>query len=237
MNRESGIGNRKIRRGAAVSYPIPDTRYPIPLRHSGVTLLELLLVLALLVVFAAMAWPSLQKPFDNQRLRKAGDQIRAEWGKARVKAMDTGLVHVFTYDSATGAYQLQPWAGFDAALEGNSGSLAIATTSLDLLSSATEPMIGGQQLPEGVSFSNLETVSDTRSAVALSSADTSLSGGTAQMRGQQEAITPILFYPDGTTSTARLTLANAHQRYVILELRGLTGVVKVSEVLSAEEIQ
>ena len=94
----------------------------------------------------------------------------------------------------------------------------------------------GQQLPEGISFSGLETIGDTRSDAALSSADASASGGTAQVRSAEQEVSPILFYPDGTTSTARLVLANAHDRYLILELRGLTGVVKVSDVLSGEEL-
>jgi hypothetical protein len=188
------------------------------------------------VIFAGMAWPSLQRPFDNQRLRKSGDLIRAEWCKARVKAMDTGLIHVFTYD-ASGAFQIQPWAGYDAGLEGNAAALAFATTSLELVSAPTEPMIGGQQLPEGISFSSMETVGDSRSDAALSAADASASGGTAQVRSTQTDVSPILFYPDGTTSTARLVLVNSYQRHLVLELRGLTGVVKVSDVLTAEEVQ
>jgi hypothetical protein len=203
---------------------------------TGITLLELLLVLALLVIFAGMAWPSLQRPFDNQRLRTSGDLIRSEWSKARVKAMDSGLIHVFTYDPANGSFQIQPWAGFDAGLEGNGTAMMFATTSLDMVTTPTEPMIGGQQLPEGISFSGLETVGDSRTEAALSTADSSASGGTAQVRTAQD-VTPILFYPDGTTSTARLILANRHDRYLIVELRGLTGVVKVSDVLSGEELQ
>ena len=208
-----------------------------PAQRGGITLLELLLVLALLVIFAAMAWPSLQKPFDNQRLRKAGDLIRSELCKARVKAMDNGVIHVFTYNASTSQFQVQPWAGYDAALEGSATSLAFAGTSLDVIATDAAPMLGGDQLPEGVVFSTVETVGDNRSTAALSTADVSASGGTAQVRAQQQEVTPILFYPDGTTSTARLILANQHERYVILELRGLTGVVKVSDVLSAEELQ
>jgi hypothetical protein len=45
---------------------------------------------------------------------------------------------------------------------------------------------------------------------------------------------PILFYPDGTTSTAAVTFTQAEAGRVIVVLRGLTGEVIVSEVLAAD---
>ena len=46
---------------------------------------------------------------------------------------------------------------------------------------------------------------------------------------------PILFYPDGTTSTARLVLKNERDHSIELSLRGLTGAVTVSDSYAAEE--
>ena len=48
---------------------------------------------------------------------------------------------------------------------------------------------------------------------------------------------PIFFYPDGTSSTARLFVKNQRERYVKLTLRGLTGVVYVSGLLSGEQLE
>ncbi len=42
---------------------------------------------------------------------------------------------------------------------------------------------------------------------------------------------PILFYPDGSTSTAVVTLSNPTLGKVIVKIRGITGDVSVSEVL------
>jgi len=47
--------------------------------------------------------------------------------------------------------------------------------------------------------------------------------------------TPILFYPDGTTSTARLLLRNEYDRSIELSLRGLTGVARVGELKTVAE--
>jgi hypothetical protein len=47
---------------------------------------------------------------------------------------------------------------------------------------------------------------------------------------------PVFFYPDGTTSTARLVRGNQRGRCVTVTMRGLTGVVQVSELHTQEEV-
>ena len=90
------------------------------------------------------------------------------------------------------------------------------------------------ELPETVTFVRGETALDTRAAALdLTSAGGSESG--------QEWSEPILFYPDGTTSTARLLLRmKKHENdtrgvEIELSLRGLTGIVSVGEPLASEE--
>jgi prepilin-type N-terminal cleavage/methylation domain-containing protein len=63
----------------------------------GFTLMEVLLVLALMAVIAAMAWPALRNPFARHRLHAAADQVRSEWFQARVEAMRSGHVYAFRY--------------------------------------------------------------------------------------------------------------------------------------------
>ena len=58
--------------------------------RAGVTLIELLLVLALLVILATLAYPAYVGPMKNQQLRRSADQIRSAWGQAQVQAMKTG---------------------------------------------------------------------------------------------------------------------------------------------------
>ena len=47
---------------------------------------------------------------------------------------------------------------------------------------------------------------------------------------------PIYFFPDGTTTTVRLLLRNEHEFYIILDLRGLTGITTVSDVMTVDEL-
>ena len=54
--------------------------------------------------------------------------------------------------------------------------------------------------------------------------------------GQGGAADPILFYPDGTSATARIVLGNSRNHFVVVELRGLTGIARSSDLLTAEEL-
>nr|MBC8875895.1 hypothetical protein [Planctomycetota bacterium] len=60
--------------------------------------MEMMLVLAVMVAVAGLAYPAIQGAMDDQRLRRAGDLVRAEWARARVTAMKTGRMHVFRYE-------------------------------------------------------------------------------------------------------------------------------------------
>jgi hypothetical protein len=65
--------------------------------RSAFTLIELVLVLALMVVIVGLTWPLLTRPLAYQQLRHAADQIVAEWTNGRVEAMRTGDHQIFSY--------------------------------------------------------------------------------------------------------------------------------------------
>ena len=49
---------------------------------------------------------------------------------------------------------------------------------------------------------------------------------------------PILFYPDGSTSQTEIRLGSSDGRgFIMVRLRGLTGIAYVTEIASASEIQ
>jgi len=76
------------------------------------------------------------------------------------------------------------------------------------------------KLPEGVLFHASEKLLDER----LASADVS------------QTTPQVFFYPDGTTSTVQVLLANDRERFVRVELRGLTGTAALSEILSEKDL-
>lgn len=193
-------------------------------RQHGFTLLELLLVLAVMAIIAALAVPLLFGSMDNLRLKRSADLLRAEWSKARTNAIRTGRTQVFRYEAGNNQYVIEPWFAEDDLLESSA-------TSATRFTAAADPTVAVQPklLPENVVFAGGELAADTRGQEI----EQSLS---AASRFSTTAARPILFYPDGTTSTARILLVNSREQYVAIELRGLTGVARVSDILSSDEL-
>lgn len=199
-------------------------------RNAGFTLLELMLVMGLLVIIAALAYPAVSGPLENNRLRHSGELIRGAWARARTKAMESGRTYVFRCQPEADGYVVEPWINNDDLLESDlvtQSGVAVGESIQEVSAIQLGPQI--QKLPEDVTFLGSEVVGDTRSqflAVTADSATESEAGWT----------TPIFFYPDGSSSTARLILQNKRERYVLLTLRGLTGVVTSRGLLTADEL-
>src|SRR5258706_606102 len=75
-------------------------------RRSGLTLVEMVLVLAIMVLIMGLARPLLERPLAYERLRHAGELVMAQWTVARTDAMRSGQEQKFTYQPRTGGYKL-----------------------------------------------------------------------------------------------------------------------------------
>jgi hypothetical protein len=78
------------------------------------------------------------------------------------------------------------------------------------------------QLPAATTLSKIAIKPSERDLLILSQ---------MQMESQNGWSSPILFFPDGSSSTAAITLSYEGVGRVIILLRGLTGEVTVSEIL------
>ena len=186
--------------------------------------MEMALVLAVLIAIAALAWPALGTPLGSARLRKAAEQVRADWAHARVEAMLSGATQVFHFEPETGRYRVSPWTGLDP--------VQAATSEAELMPAA--PLAGSawdnfSELPEGIKFYAGQTQADSRALAFASSTE-----------GQETIAVgadPILFYPDGTSTTSTIVLSGENEMWIELKLRGLTGIATVSDVNSAEDVR
>jgi len=61
-------------------------------RLTGLTLVEVLLVLVILVLLATLGIPVLRGTLAQQELKYSANQIRGEWLEAKVRAMDEGQI-------------------------------------------------------------------------------------------------------------------------------------------------
>lgn len=209
----------------------------------GFTMLELLLVLGVIVAFMAVSIPAIHGPLQNYRLRKAADLVRARWAKARSTAMRNGQTMVFRFLPGQSQFQVLPWESESDLVEsslflaGTAAGGTVVGSSVGAggigatanINSGTNVLGVVEELPDGVIFVGLEGVVNVRDAVASERLQMA-TGGSDGWSG------PILFYPDGTTSTVRLVLGNNQGQFVMLKLRGLSGVAEVSDLLSADEL-
>ncbi len=76
--------------------------------RGGYTLSEMLVVLGVLVVVAALAQPALRSALGDSRLRSASRQVAAALAKARLKAMQSGVAHRFRYQVGKSRFEVAP---------------------------------------------------------------------------------------------------------------------------------
>jgi len=198
-------------------------------RRSAFTLLELMLVMAILVILSSIAVPILGTALDRQKLRGAAEQLRLAWDNARLKAMRTGQAQVFQCQVDSGSYTLQPIIlhdDFNNVGDGAtllSGGVAVQTTSTAFgpsTQAADANQFSPSQLDESIAFQSCLVASDPR---AFSLAQTS----NATAINLTNVAHSVMFYPDGTTSTAEVLIRNQHGDQSGVQLRGLTGHSKV----------
>ncbi|MEE2934420.1 MAG: prepilin-type N-terminal cleavage/methylation domain-containing protein [Planctomycetota bacterium] len=198
-------------------------------RRSAFTLLELLLTISLLAAIAAIALPQAGMLLGDRRLVRAGDQLRAEMTSLRVDAMRQGRVMMLDGLIEGNTVRIKPFYSIADSTEaidqtGSQQSLLTGATqgvmtTLEIDEEADEII----ELPEGISILAVGIASAARSMEIeqLNQAD--------QGQGWSR---PVLFYPDGSTSTAAITLTDATYGKVVVQIRGITGDVTVSEVLA-----
>jgi type II secretory pathway pseudopilin PulG len=174
------------------------------------TLFEVLLVLILLVIIGSLIMPLFEGAFTSVRLRRATDQLLAAWSETRVHAIETGQIQQFRYQPESGNYRSEPWYPEDA-----------APTAAE----SVEDVV----LPQDIVFAegDVETF-DPAAGSQLTAMGQGGSGGWSS---------PILFFPDGSTSSATVLLRNDRRVFQRATLRALTGTGRASELLSEEEAE
>ncbi|MDA8562897.1 GspH/FimT family pseudopilin [Mariniblastus sp.] len=174
----------------------------------GFTLLELMLVMGILVAISAIALPTVTRSFSSQALVKAADRVRVSMGQARVRAIRTGQIHAVGYLPGRG------WIDV-ASLDQLPTIASKVGRRLQDQQRALTSNYDDDLLPGGVTFVAGQTYVDARAT------------DTSEQIGDGSALRTILFYPDGTSQDARLTLQNEDGRIIDVTLRGLTGTASV----------
>lgn len=78
-------------------------------KRSGFTILETLLVLAIMVTLFALSWPAIRGPLAKARLKGAARAVQTSLGKARAQAVEYGSAYAFRYQIDGGEFQILAW--------------------------------------------------------------------------------------------------------------------------------
>ena len=188
-------------------------------RHSrsGVTLVEIVLVLALLVVISSVTVPLISQSLSHTRLQHSGELLRSAWGKARLAAMRAGESYVFRYEPLGSRYQIARLSAITAEDADELNTLPpedaedVEYAEVDML------RLARSRLPEEIVFTSGKVASVPQ-----------LAASAAAVEGGWSA--PIVFYPDGTATDAAVLLSNPERRTLRVTLRGLTGISRSSDL-------
>jgi prepilin-type N-terminal cleavage/methylation domain-containing protein len=181
------------------------------MRRQGFTLLELMLVMAVIVLIAALCFPSLDSLLGAYKAQAAADSVRAAWASARVRAMDEGRAYRFAVVPGSGNYRVAPdddsyWTGGDPPDQDPEHP---ALTLEDIL-------------PQQVRFEFQGAGGD---APASSQGTSSQDVGSVDP-GQWVPV--AVFQPDGTAAAdCEITFSGSSTRSITLQLRALTGLASV----------
>jgi prepilin-type N-terminal cleavage/methylation domain-containing protein len=91
--------------------------------RSGFTLLELLLVMAILLVVMAIGVPAIDSMMASGNVKAARDMVRARWADMRGRAMKEGRPYVFSVMYNTGKFMIAPEDPNEASDSGDDPSI------------------------------------------------------------------------------------------------------------------
>lgn len=198
-------------------------------KPTAFTLLELLLTLAVLAALTAVTIPQIGVLAGDRRLVRGGDILRVQMTRLRVDAMREGRVLILEgmiegnqlrtrpYYSASDATEAYDQTGSQAGLLNGADDGVVTVLEQD---TQDEESI---DLPQDITVSSIGVVSAARSMEIEQVTESDRSNDWSR---------PILFYPDGSTSTAVVTLSDPKVGRIVVSIRGITGDVTVSEVLA-----
>jgi type II secretory pathway pseudopilin PulG len=182
-------------------------------RRSGASLLEVVVVMAIIVIVSAVSIPSLRGMYGSYKLNGAVDSVRAGWADARARAIEEGRPYRFAVEPEGSAFRIAPdhpdyWDGTGSVPENDPNG---------------QGLILEKSLPGGVRF----TVNGEGNT-SMPDEPTNDSVDEKPVSAGMNWSPAIIFLPDGTAREDVKVLFQVRGcKPTSLQLRGLTGNVSV----------
>jgi prepilin-type N-terminal cleavage/methylation domain-containing protein len=200
--------------------------------RTGFTLLEVLLVLAIMVVAVGLAIPSYKSLVEGRRLQASAEKLQVALNRGRVTALRSGQTQMLRLELGTGRYAIEPWLSQEDAVESGPGAVvqmggqAMATSPLSgQLGQLADPQAGQAELEQGIVVAAVQTQLDTR--------DLASAGEGMGLSGALGWSDPVMLYADGSSTTVQIILQDSSGRRFAVRLRGVTGQASIQRLSNA----
>lgn len=187
----------------------------------GFTLVEMILIMAVLVTAFAVSWPSLNRMYQDAQLRQGVDQVQVQLVSARVHAVDAGMIYQFRYEPGGRRFMIVP---FDQ--EGLlSSDLTLGTG-------------GGGEVQSVWKCAGIigETLQFDASGLGATASQVPIEwlNGVPNTDDffQVNWSAPMYFNADGSSTGGTLDVFDSHGQFARISVRPLTGGVTASKVES-----
>ncbi len=189
-------------------------------------MLEMLVALAILMLFVSMTFPSVGRLMANQDLQTAAKTVQSTMSKSRVRAIGDGLTYQFRYEPFGRRFLVIPYELPLASPTGGSNPASATTQTVTVWRVAGE-------LPEDMVFQAWGGELEAGQPL-----DEEWLTGLPDLYELSKTIwsEAILIRADGSASDAAFELMdNTTHKRVVFTMRGLTGVVSISKLQEIEQ--
>ncbi len=188
-----------------------------PTVRSALTLLEMLLVLAILGAALAILYPATERLYQTHRFQQAVEEVRGKLAAARVRAIDEGAAYQLRYEPDGRRLLVMAHRHMRTTTRQEKGHRESPSAA------PLPPWRFSGELPKGMRFGPTPEAGERVPRERL----------TDFPEGDDLSATlwsqPVLFFPDGSASDAMIFLQDADGHAVYLTVRGLTGTASVTK--------
>jgi len=194
-----------------------------PPQPRGFTVLELIVVVAILASLVALALPAMRGPLAKSELRGAAKQLRNQLLRTRLEAIESGITQRLRFRPGGRRFEIAPEAKTPGAtgLPFSTGVAGLSPLGSDY-SSKSE--VTPHDLPDGVCFLQRKQPEPPSGDVLRVS-----------RAGSEDWSAPVTFYPNGRTSNARIRLKGQRGFYLDVTLRGFAGTATIGPLQREEQ--
>lgn len=200
------------------------------------TLVEILLVLGVLVVFAGMTVPSVMRMFSEQKITGSAERVREAIASARFRAIESGIIYQFCCEANGTRYVVVPFEPDHVNANGGQGG------PVTLLSRAAG------SLPKGLVFSSTMMKSLSNSSAANSTTSPAMGSPSHKLPpGSLDGLPkasdlaganwsmPVLFHPEGSANAdMEITISDPKSQHIKLHVRAFTGAVSMDRLATGK---